>query len=509
MSQASLTGNLSESFEEGPARRVRVFVSYSRKDAEIAEWLWENLKSRGFEAALDQHDILPGEEWQNRLAGLIQSADAVVCCVSPNFVISEVCSWEIGEATRQGKRLLPVIIIETRPSAVPVQLRRLNFIFMRQPAERAEGLTILAQAINTDIGWVRDHTRYGELAQRWSTSGESRDLLLRGSALQAMKKWIEDFSDSKPSITDEVRRFLSESEKEEGRRLRVRKRMIALVSTLTLLTVMVGLGWGLQDLLREALHWRFIMRPSVPSAAREADLRSQAHQTFADCENGCPEMVVIPAGTFRMGSTEARFPRERPQHQVIIGHPFAMAQHEITFDEWDHCVTSGHCRGDISTNGWGSGNQPIINISWADAKQYTEWLSKVTGRRYRLPSEAEWEYSARAGSIDYFSFGNDDRELTKYGWYADNSEGHPHPVNKKLPNRFGLFDMHGNVAEWTEDCANDSYERAPNDGSAWVTGQCLTRVFRGGSWLHGQRVARSANREWLIPLSQVPPIYSG
>ena len=498
MSETALAENGSDPLLNRRQRQVRVFISYSRKDIEIADWLWDNLKSRGYEAALDRHDILPGEEWQNRLSGLIQSADAVVFCASPDFLTSQVCGWEIGEATRQGKRLLPVIIVETELSAVPQQLRRLNFIFMRHATERADALQTLAQAINTDIGWVRDHTRYGELAQRWSTGNNSRDLLIRGSALEAMQKWIKASSEDKPNVTDDVRRFLVESENEEARRLRVRKRIIALVSTLTLLTIMVGLAWRLQSLLIEALHWELVMKPSVPSLAREAELRSQSNQTFADCRNGCPQLAVVPAGTFKMGSTEARFLRERPQHQVVIGRPFAMAQHEVTFDEWGHCVTSGHCQGDISTNGWGRGNQPVINVTWGDANEYTGWLSKVTGRRYRLPSEAEWEYSARAGTSDYFSFGNDDNELPKYGWFAENSESHPHPVGTKLPNKFGLFDMHGNVSEWTADCANENYERAPSDGSAWTTGQCLTRVFRGGSWLHGQRVARSANRDWLL-----------
>ena len=479
-------------------RRVRVFISYSRKDSEIAQWLWNNLQNRGYEVTLDEHDILPGEEWRNRLSGLIQSADVVVFCVSPNFAASEVCSWEVNEAERQGKRLLPVVVTETVTSSLPERLSQLNFIFMRYDAERAEGLPKLAEAINTDIGWGRDHTRYGELAQRWRAGACSRDLLIRGSALRAMQKWIKESSDSKPTLTHDLKCFLSESEKEEGRRSRVRKRTIALISTLTLLTILVGLGWVLQDLLRETLHWQMVMRPTVSSAAAEADLRSRPGQTFEDCKNGCPRMVVIPAGTFKMGSTEARFPRERPQHQVTIGRAFAMGQHEVTFDEWDHCVTSNHCRGNVTTNGWGRGTQPVINVTWDDANRYVRWLSKVTGRRYRLPSEAAWEYSARAGNIDYFSFGNDDRELPKYDWFAENSDNHSHPVKTRLPNKFGLFDMHGNVSEWTEDCANDSYERAPSDGSAWVTGQCLTRVFRGGSWLYGARVARSANRDWLI-----------
>jgi formylglycine-generating enzyme required for sulfatase activity len=313
-----------------------------------------------------------------------------------------------------------------------------------------------------------------------------------------MQKWFGEASDSKPKVTDDIKLFLSESAKEEVRLSAIRNRTIFFVSTLVLLTTLVGTAWWFQDVLREEIYWGFVMKPSVPPKSREADFLSQPSKTFADCRNGCPRLVIIPPGTFKMGSTEARFPRERPQRQVYIRRPFAMAEHELTFDEWDHCVAMGHCRGDVATNGWGRGTQPVTNVTWGDAKQYVAWLSQITGRRYRLPSEAEWEYAARAGSADYFSFGNDDKELDKYGWYGENSGNRAQPVAMKLPNKFGLYDMHGNVSEWTEDCANDNYNQAPNDGSPWMTGQCDTRAFRGGSWLHGPRVARSANRDWLL-----------
>ena len=498
-----MAGSLSEN--EHPAcadipdrartNQTKVFISYSRKDSDVVQWLWETLKARGFDASLDQHDIFPGEAWKERLSGLIQAADAVAFCVSAHFASSEVCRWEVSEAVRQGKRMLPVVIGNVEPSSLPRELSALNFIYLREAGEHADGLAKLASAINTDIGWVRGHTRYGELAQGWAAAGRPGDLLIRGSALQAMQKWALEANADKPPLTEDMRLFILESEKGEARRVKIRRRVIASTSVLTVISIAVGLGWAFQAQIKESLHWRLIMKPVRAPAA----LASQPGSGFADCENGCPRMIVIPSGTFQMGSAEARFPRERPQHQVTIEHPFAIARHEVTFEEWDHCVTSGHCRVDIVTSGWGRGRQPVINVTWDDANQYAGWLSKVTKQRYRLPSEAEWEYAARAGSADYFSFGNNDRDLNKYVWYADNSDGHPHPVQEeKLPNKFGLFDMHGNVSEWTQDCVNDTYQGSPANGAAWTSGNCSARVYRGGSWLHGARVARSAYRDWLL-----------
>ena len=499
MSQALLAQKISENSEKSQQEPLaHVFISYSRKDADFAQWLRESLKARGYEATLDQHDILPGEKWQDRLSGLVQTADAVAFCVSPSFASSEVCNWELSEADRLGKRLLPIIAAETSDASAPQLLRRLNYIFMRDAAERAAGLPQLIEAINTDIDWVRDHTRYGEFAHRWNRGNRSADLLIRGTALQAMEKWLRQPAGNKVTVTDEIRLFLSESKKEEIRRARVRRRTVVLVSTLIVLSGLVGGGWWLQDVLREQIHWRLLMRPSVVADSREVELRSQLGQVFADCENGCPKLVVLAEGTFEMGSAETRFARERPQRQVNIGRGFAMAKYELTFNEWDHCVASGGCRADVTTGGWGRGTQPVITVTWNDAKQYVAWLSKMTGRRYRLPTEAEWEYAARAGNPGYFAFGNNGAELDSHGWYAENSANRPQAVGTKSANKFGLHDLHGNVSEWTEDCANDTYQNAPTDGSAWLKGNCLTRVFRGGSWVHGARMARSANRDWLV-----------
>lgn len=203
-------------------------------------------------------------------------------------------------------------------------------------------------------------------------------------------------------------------------------------------------------------------------------------ETFRDCES-CGEMVVAPAGDFVMGSSQK--PSESPPHPVTLHKAFAIGRKEVTFDEWDQCVAAGGCAYTPPDQGWGRGDRPAINLSWMDAKQYVAWISKTTGKGYRLPTEAEWEYSARAGAPSPFWWGKD--AGANHAKCAD-CGGKPAgtaPTGSFRPNGFGLFDTSGNAAEWVEDCWNPSYKRAPADGTAWMSGDCALRVLRGGSFL--------------------------
>ncbi len=222
---------------------------------------------------------------------------------------------------------------------------------------------------------------------------------------------------------------------------------------------------------------------------------------FTDCAD-CPQMVVIPAGEFTMGSPPSEQAAEA-QHRVTIAAPFAVSKFEITFSEWDACATDCGCRGYWPDDqGWGRGNQPAINISWENAKSYVDWLSQKAGKVYRLLSESEWEYAARAGTTTRFWHGdtlspsqaNHDGSVDGSGPSEVNRQ-RTVPVGSFPPNGFGLHDMHGNVAEWVEDCWHDEYTAmAPTDGSAWVDGNCNGRVVRGGSWEDSEVEHRSAAR---------------
>jgi len=206
-------------------------------------------------------------------------------------------------------------------------------------------------------------------------------------------------------------------------------------------------------------------------------------KTFSDLPEG-PEMVVIPAGRFLMGSPQEElhhWPDEAPQHEVTIGYSFAVGRFPVTFEEWDACVADGGCNGyRPDDKGWGRGNRPVINVSWDDAQAYVAWLGRKTGHAYRLLTEAEWEYAARAGTTTPFSFGktmtsaqascNHDDECTEGSSTTITWQEGTTPVGRFPANAFGLHDMHGNVWEWVEDAWHDSYAGGPVDGSARAAG---------------------------------------
>ena len=245
-----------------------------------------------------------------------------------------------------------------------------------------------------------------------------------------------------------------------------------------------------------------------PGQAASGEAGRAAGARFRDCDE-CPELVVVPAGSFNMGSPQSeagRFYWEGPVHRVTIERPFAVGVYEVTYAEWDACVSGGGCGGYRPKDwGWGRGNRPVISVSWPYAKAYVRWLSEKTGEAYRLPSESEWEYAARAGTRTPFHTGGTiSTEQANYdgrGTYGSGRRGQYREgtvaVGSFGANDFGLHDVHGNVREWVEDCWNDSYLGAPADGSAWGSGDCSGHVLRGGSWSHEPRYLRSAFRSWL------------
>ena len=233
-------------------------------------------------------------------------------------------------------------------------------------------------------------------------------------------------------------------------------------------------------------------------AARRERERTAGRQ-FRDCAE-CPKLVVVSEETYMMGSPsseEGRGGDEGPVHRVVIGRPFAVGVYEVTFGEWDACVSGGGCGGyRPDDGGWGRGPRPVVNVSWNDAKAYVDWLSSETGEAYRLLSEAEWEYVARAGTRTRYWWGDEigRNRANCAGCGSRWDGGQTAPVGSFSANGFGLHDVHGNVWERVEDCWNVSYRGAPSDGSAWESGNCSRRVVRGGSWVDDPRSLRSANR---------------
>ncbi len=217
---------------------------------------------------------------------------------------------------------------------------------------------------------------------------------------------------------------------------------------------------------------------------------------FRDCDE-CPEIVVIPAGSYYMGS-ERSLPQEKPRREVKIDRPFGIGISEVTIREWDMCLREGGCN--MPPEAVTNDRLPMSNVSWDDAQRFVRWLSEKTGREYRLPTEAEWEYAAGAGTATPFWWGKEvgegnancsDCGTTPAG--SPTGEG-PLPVGSFKPNPFGLYDVHGNLWEWTLDCANPSYEGAPSDGKAQLRGDCIRRVLRGGSWKLDSKYMRTTRR---------------
>jgi len=265
---------------------------------------------------------------------------------------------------------------------------------------------------------------------------------------------------------------------------------------------------GLAVLLSVFLRMPPCMAMGSVALTVEQEKAAEPGWEFKECANGCPVMVVVPAGTFTMGSPKseaARDPefveadptnRERPQHEVTLVRPFAVSKFEVTFEDWDACAAAGACPN--APDSWGRGRMPVINVSWRDAETYVGWLSRLTGKEYRLLTEAEWEYAARAGTDTRYSWGDD---IGKGNAVCDGC-GSPWdlkqtaPAGSFKPNAFGLYDMQGNVWEWVEDIWHENYDGAPTDGSAWLQGSDPDlRVIRGAAWRNESYLVRVGLRE--------------
>lgn len=288
----------------------------------------------------------------------------------------------------------------------------------------------------------------------------------------------------------------------------------------------------------EGIQWQPSTLPTHP-LSQEEECNLKPGQKFRECE-GCPEMVVIGSGSFSMGSPDDEPGREMTEgirRQVRIPVEIAMGETNITVDEFSSFVASTGYTASQSCSSWDgknwsdssalswrhpsfpqTGAHPVVCVSWNDAVAFVGWLERRTAKAYRLPSEAEWEYAARAGSAKRYAFGDDEKALCRFGNGADQTaettipgaaerwnafapctDGYAYtsPVNSFPTNAFGLFDMIGNVTQWVEDCWHSDFDGAPSDGSPWLSGNCDIRVRRGGSWYYDPPHLRSATRQGL------------
>ena len=271
--------------EERTGDRPKVFISYSRMNRAMVEPLRDSLIAAGFEAYLDLHDILPGEPWQERLGKLIATADSVVFALSPDSVASKIVDWEVNEAERLSKRILPVVIRDPDPELVPGRIKRLNYIFLRNAGEWSRGLPMLADALRTDIDWIREHTRMAELAAYWEGGGRAEEHLLRGAALTVAERWLSERPREAPDTTELQRAFLQASRLGEQKRLeqettrlaevanaqartgRAQRRTMAVLALMAL--AVIGGIWAVYA------YWRNVMLNRAEFIASQADDQAQ------------------------------------------------------------------------------------------------------------------------------------------------------------------------------------------------------------------------------------------
>ena len=448
----------------------------------------------GFAPFIDRHDIAAGEKWEDRLSGLIDQADTVVFVVSPNAVKSERCAWEVERTLEKSKRLLPVVFKSVPEADIPEGLRERQFVRFDTGPGITRPLGELAQALRQDIDWIREHTRIGELAQRWDVRGRPESLLLRGDDVAAVQVWVERRKADAPGITDLMRGFIAASkaaEKSYATKSQATQRRIRLAQGLAAIcaaAVATGvIAWWQQDWLKRRSYWLLEVHPLT--LAQEAALKPK--DSFHECTD-CPEMIVVSPGSFTMGleplplaaGGPLKITSREPLHKVTIAKVFAVSKYELTFAEWDACVAYGDCNPRISDFG-GRGQRPVINVTWIEVQTYVEWLSTMTGKPYRLLAEAEYEYATRAGTETAYPWGEDigKNNANCIGCGSQWDGKKTAPVGSFKPNAFGLYDMVGNVEEWVEDCKHDNYIGAPTDGSAWIDGgNCDLRVLRGGGY---------------------------
>jgi formylglycine-generating enzyme required for sulfatase activity len=456
-----------------------IFISYAREDLERAKQLAEALEAQGWSVFWDQ-DIPPGKTWPEVIGAALREARCVIAAWSrASIVLGEV--YKEAEEGHARKILVPVFFEEVRP---PMGFRGIQAASLVNWDGRptAEEFQQLVSAVVDIIGSPKQPAEPRSPPQVKGRKGQKLTLWIAGLALGvviaglvAVQRWgPESTQRVKPVVeTPKVRRGGAPPEPQEAETARK--------------GVVVG---------------------EVPSASPEDVGALKPGSIFRDTlRDGSPgpEMVSILGGELRMGDIEGSGDAgEQPVHLVRIPRSFAMGRYEVTFDEYDVFarLTGGALPAD---QGWGRGRRPVINVSWKDAVAYAEWLSKQTGKRYRLPTEAEWEYANRAGTETAYWWGNDaGKNRTNCGGCGSRWDGkQTAPVGSFSSNPWELHDTAGNVYEWVQDCWHEDYQGAPEDGSkAWSKeggGDCNRRVIRGGSWSYEPWYVRSAYRSKDVP----------
>jgi len=487
----------------------RIFISYRRKDSDIwADRLAQEVRQHfPGQVFMDIREIGPGLPWRQVLEEALGDCGALLVVIGPEWLNAkddmgrrrledphDTLRREVTEALKRGVRVFPLLVSGAEmPSAesLPGDLKNLADLQAHQltvphwPEDVAKLIAILKQIPEmSGTGPQRE-------AGRPAPSPEPRTVKPARATASAKARDVAQGRQTSTSVTSPGRGWWKVGSLVFG----------------GLLLLLVALWIS----TRPQHEPQVVSSPPIPEASvRDASPEApavsgapyQAGESFTDC-HGCPEMVVLPARRYRMGSppgargTES----EEPAHAVAIAQSFAVGKYEVTRGQFSNFVRE--TRYQIDSGCWrrmtlaaGAPEYPVVCASWHDAKQYTEWLSQKTGQRYRLLTEAEWEYAARAGSTALRFWGDEDDKACEFANVQWCGATELKKVGQFKPNAFGLYDLLGNASEWVEDCWHDNYVGAPADGSAWVTGDCGWRVIRGGGFDLEASLVRSAARSY-------------
>jgi formylglycine-generating enzyme required for sulfatase activity len=523
-----------------------IFISYAREDEAWVRPLATELERRGRSVFWDRR-VPAGKDWRSHIGTALEQARCVVVIWSRHSIASKFVIEEADEG-KEREVLFPVFRHPVRP---PLGFRGIHAADLSDwsPGEAAPAFETFMHDIANVLGTIP--VPIAELVGE-AAAGSDAEILGGGSTGAMLPETVPTPIAAVPPIAPAPRALVPEpptapaaspqgetANRAVGAPVEPRPVVeaegtgartpglgrVLTVSAVTVAVVAIAVGlYSYRSTQPErttvaAVEEPLADAPPTPTSAKPAAL-AQPGQVFKDTlADGspclfCPAMVVIPVGSFTMGSPqskEGRFDDEGPQRRVTFAQPFAIGQYEVTFAEWDACVAAGGCGGyRPDDEGWGRGQRPVIKASWEDAQAYAAWLAKQTGEPYRLPTEAEWEYAARAGTTTPFWTGatisaeqaNYDGNYTygagRKGIYRERTVAVDDLVFPANP--FGLYHVHGNVWEWVQDSHRDSYAGAPSDGSIVVEDpDSPGRVLRGGSWVNYPRDLRSAYRVRLAP----------
>lgn len=483
---------------------AEVFISYPRLERAGAERIKAKLEALGVGVFFDIQGMDAGVVFPDALTKALDTAKAVIACCSPLYFTRPWCLIEAREGHAR-QILVPVILDKFERTTPPVDLRHVNYLNLSDwtGADGHEDWGRTLRALARHLGREISASKGFDAA-----AVAAAEAAARREAVERSRKEAEAERQVREEAAAEARR------KEEARKAD-EQRVLSLRSA------------------AEAAQKAEELRRRIEMVDRDGSLQAEAWSSQAEGQRfrllqerafpielpgvanwPNPQMIAIPPGRFLMGAPngeQSSADMQRPLHEVRIDYTFALGRHTVTFAEWDAAVAAGAKLEKPGDEGWGRGNRPVINVNWEDAQAYLAWLNDKTGLTgrpdaYRLPSEAEWEYACRAGTTTPFSFGItiSTAQANYHGYYVYGAGKEGEFREKTAPagsfpaNAFGLHDMHGNVWEWCQDCWNGNYTGAPLNGSAWITGDCSSRVVRGGSWGNVPAALRSATRSSII-----------